>query len=63
MTHSITEAVVLAARVLVMSPRPGRVLAVVDVPFGYPRPEGIRYAPEFGAVSAIIATHLRGGGG
>ncbi len=59
-THSITEAVGLASRVLVMSPRPGRLVADVSVPFGYPRAPGIRYSAEFGQVAAIVAGHLRG---
>jgi NitT/TauT family transport system ATP-binding protein len=46
-THSIPEAVYLSDRVVVMSPRPGRITEIVDVPFGAERVEGLREAPEF----------------
>jgi len=36
-THDVEEAVVLARRIVVLSPRPGRVQRVVDVPLDYPR--------------------------
>lgn len=36
-THDVAEAVHLASKVVVLSPHPGRVAAIVDVPFGYPR--------------------------
>src|SRR5438105_2711205 len=55
-THSVTEATFLASRVLVMSPRPGRIVAEVAVPFAYPRPPELRFEPEFAAVAGQIST-------
>ncbi len=55
-THSISEAVFLADRVLVMSERPGRIIK--EVPIALPRPReslGIRNAPEFGRYSAQLS--------
>ncbi|CAL4858947.1 ABC transporter ATP-binding protein [Microbacterium sp. MM2322] len=46
-THSIPEAVYLSDRVVVMSPRPGRITEIVDVPFGVERPDLLRESPEF----------------
>ena len=46
-THSVSEAAFLASRVLVMSPRPGRIVAEIAVPFGYPRAPELRFEPEF----------------
>jgi NitT/TauT family transport system ATP-binding protein len=46
-THSIPEAVYLADRVVVMSPRPGRITDVVDVKLGRDRTELTREASEF----------------
>jgi NitT/TauT family transport system ATP-binding protein len=54
-THSIPEAVFLADEVLVMSPRPGRILERVPVPLPRPRPIAAMDAPEFIALTA----HLR----
>jgi NitT/TauT family transport system ATP-binding protein len=50
-THSISEALILSDRVLVFSPRPGRL--VLDLPVTLPRPreEDLRYTPEFGRLA------------
>lgn len=59
-THSISEAVFLSTKVLVMSARPGRIVESVDVPFAYPRQPDIRFDPNFGEISARISHALRG---
>ncbi len=46
-THSIPEAVFLSDRVVVMSPRPGRITDVIDVGLGDDRSEALRESPEF----------------
>ncbi|MBL7495804.1 ABC transporter ATP-binding protein [Frankia sp. CNm7] len=58
-THSVPEAVFLSTRVLVMSARPGRIVADVAVPFGWPRAPGLRYTPEFAALASRVSTALR----
>ncbi|WP_238365860.1 ABC transporter ATP-binding protein [Mesobacterium pallidum] len=55
-THSIPEAVLLADRVVVMSERPGRVIADMPVPLGRPRGEDSLRSPEMQDYMA----HLRG---
>jgi NitT/TauT family transport system permease protein len=57
-THSVPEAVYLASRVVVLSPRPGRVLADVPVPFAYPRAPDLRYEPAFTEKVAEVAGWL-----
>lgn len=59
-THSVSEAVYLADRVLVMSPRPGRIVAEIEVPFGHPRRPELRFSPEFAEVASVVSTALRG---
>ncbi len=54
-THSIPEAVLLADRVIVMSARPGRIIADMPVPLGRPRDERALRAPEV----QDFAAHLR----
>jgi NitT/TauT family transport system ATP-binding protein len=59
-THSIPEAVYLSDRVVVMSPRPGRITEIVDVPFGSSRAESLREAPEFFAKVTAVREALHG---
>lgn len=46
-THSIEEALYLADRIVVMSPRPGRIEKIINVPFERPRRDSIKADPEF----------------
>jgi NitT/TauT family transport system ATP-binding protein len=46
-THNITEAILLADRVIVMTPRPGKIADVIDVPFERPRVQEMIAEPEF----------------
>ena len=62
-THSIPEAVFLADRVVVMSPRPGRLARVFDVPLPRPRTVVSRAAPAFGALALAIHEALQAAGG
>ena len=56
-THDVEEAIVLGDRVVVLSPRPGRVVATLDV--GTPRPRN-RTAPELVALRARALDALAG---
>jgi NitT/TauT family transport system ATP-binding protein len=62
-THSVSEAVFLSSRVVVMSARPGRVLDSFPVPFAYPRPAGLRFAEPFARLAGEVSACLRLGGG
>lgn len=46
-THNITEAIFLADEVCVMTPRPGRIARVIEVPLARPRQLSIQTTPEF----------------
>lgn len=59
-THSIPEAVFLSDRVVVMSPRPGRITAEVEVPLGAERAEMLRESPEFFRTVSEVREALHG---
>ncbi|WP_194860643.1 ABC transporter ATP-binding protein [Dietzia sp. SYD-A1] len=46
-THSVSEAVYLSTRVVVMSGRPGRIIHSVEVPFDVPRDPEVRYSADY----------------
>ena len=58
-THSIQEAVFLSTRVLVMSARPGRIIAEHAVDFPYPRHPDIRYQSDFAEICGEISADLK----
>jgi NitT/TauT family transport system ATP-binding protein len=62
-THSIPEAVYLSTKIVVMSPRPGRITDVIDSPLPKDRPLDIRDTPEFIAVAHRVREGLRAGHG
>ncbi len=58
-THSIPEAVFLSNRVVVMSPRPGRITQVIDVDLPYPRVFETRELPRYFELVTAVREHLR----
>jgi len=60
-THSIPEAVYLSTKIVVMSPRPGRVTDIIESTLPKERPLDIRETPEFLAIAARVRDGLRAG--
>jgi NitT/TauT family transport system ATP-binding protein len=60
-THSIPEAVYLSTKIVVMSPRPGRITDVIDSPLPKDRPLDIRDSAEFIEISHRVRDGLRAG--
>jgi NitT/TauT family transport system ATP-binding protein len=57
-THSISEAVFLADRIVLLSPRPGNMDTIIDVPFGRPRDGDSATMPEFQAIVRDLRKRL-----
>ena len=57
-THNIAEAVYLSNRVVIMSPRPGKITDIIDIPFKKRTPD-IRTKPQFSKLVNEIAGKLR----
>jgi NitT/TauT family transport system ATP-binding protein len=66
-THSVFESVFLSNRIVVMTPRPGRVFAEIAIEAPYPREESFRTSPEYAGscrrVSQALAAAMTAGGG
>ena len=62
-THSIPEAVYLSSRVVVLSPRPGRITDIIDVDLGAERDEDTREADLFYKKITEVREALRGAEG
>ena len=60
-THSIPEAVYLSTKIVVMSPRPGRVHDIIESTLPRERPLDIRETPEFLEIAARVREGLRAG--
>jgi len=61
-THSIAEAVFLSSRVVVMSRRPGRIAAIVEIDLPQPRNADTREEPHFFELVTAVRDRLREGG-
>jgi len=62
-THSISEAVFLSTRVVVMSARPGRIVGIVEIDLPQPRTSETREEPRFAELIRDVRQLLRKGGG
>jgi NitT/TauT family transport system ATP-binding protein len=62
-THSIPEAVFLSTKIVVMSPRPGRIADIIDSDLPRGRTVEIRESPEFIAIAQRVRAGLRAGHG
>jgi NitT/TauT family transport system ATP-binding protein len=58
-THNIAEAVFLSERILVMSARPGRIVADMTIPLESPRKQDVRARSEFARLTGEVAACLR----
>lgn len=59
-THSIPESIFLSDRVFVLSPHPGRLSSIVDIPLPRPRTQEMRNSPEFFELISTIRNSFEG---
>ena len=59
-THSIAEAVMLSDRVVVLSPRPGEVVDVINIELERPRLQSVEESQEFGEYMTLVRGLLKG---
>src|SRR3569623_1921611 len=57
-THSVFESVYLSQRIVVMTPRPGRVFAEIAIPAPYPRDERFRTSADYAGYCRQVAETL-----
>jgi NitT/TauT family transport system ATP-binding protein len=57
-THSVFESVYLSSRILVMSPRPGRIVADIPIDAPYPRDDRFRVSDQYGDLCRVVSRHL-----
>jgi len=59
-THSVFESVYLSQRIIVLTPRPGRVFTEIRIPAPYPRDENFRTSAEYGHSCRQVGEALAG---
>ncbi|MBI1774524.1 MAG: ABC transporter ATP-binding protein [Proteobacteria bacterium] len=57
-THSVYESVYLSSRIAVMTKRPGRIIADLDIEIPYPRAEGLRTSGTYNDYCRLVSQHL-----
>src|SRR5688572_1051237 len=57
-THSVFESVYLSNRIVVMSPRPGRIVTDVAIDAAYPRDDRFRVSDEYADLCRVVSRHL-----
>ncbi len=57
-THSVIESVYLSQRIVVMTPRPGRVFAEITIPAPYPRDEAFRTSADYAGFCRLVSEAL-----
>ncbi|MGM0877710.1 MAG: ABC transporter ATP-binding protein [Bacillota bacterium] len=58
-THNVFEAVYLSTKIAVMTPSPGKIESIVEVPLSFPRQEDFRTSYEFSDIAAKVSQDLK----